>query len=200
MKNNLPSELENIISLLKELPGIGQRGAERMIFSILKWPPEKIKALGNTISCIPENIKKCKLCGNISEQEICSICTSPSRDENFICIVEDFIQIPHIEKTNYKGKYHVLEGKLSPLDNIGSENLAIKSLIEKIKSNPNLKEIIIALSQDIEGQATTIYLANLLNELDIKVTTLAKGIPAGADISFANSATLTAAINGRTTL
>ncbi|HJO95880.1 MAG TPA: recombination mediator RecR [Victivallales bacterium] len=200
MKNNLPSELENIISLLKELPGIGQRGAERMIFSILKWPPEKIKVLGKAISGIPENIKKCKLCGNISEEQICTICTSQSRDDSFICIVEDFIQIPHIEKTNYKGKYHVLEGKLSPLDNIGSENLTIKPLIQKIKNNPNLKEVIIALSQDIEGQATTIYLANLLNELNIKVSTLAKGIPAGADISFANSATLTAAINGRTAL
>jgi recombination protein RecR len=200
MKNNLPSELENIISLFKELPGIGQRGAERMVFSILKWPPEKIKVLGNAIFGIPEKIKKCTVCGNISEEEICSICTSPIRDETLICIVEDFIQIPHIEKSNYKGKYHVLEGKLSPLDGIYSESLAIKSLIERIKNNPNLNEIIIALSQDIEGQATTIYLADLLSNLNIRVTTLAKGIPAGADISFANSATLSAAINGRISL
>jgi len=198
MKNSsFPKEIENIIAFLKEIPGIGRKGAERMVFSMLKWPPEKLRSFGSEIASLPDKVKKCSICSNISENDICAICSSYNRDRSLLCIVEDFTQIPLLESANYKGLYFVLEGKLSPLDGITPDSLKISKLIKLVSENNNLKEVIIAISQDIEGQATSIYLSGILRTQNISVTTLARGIPAGADISFANSATLTAAIEGR---
>ncbi|HBM16301.1 MAG TPA: recombination protein RecR [Lentisphaeria bacterium] len=196
----LPKEIENIISFFKEIPGIGRKGAERMIFAMLKWPPEKLTSFGNQIALLPEKVKKCSVCSNISESDICPICASHERDRSLLCIVEDFTQIPLLETANYKGLYFVLEGKLSPLDGITPDSLKINRLTKLISDSQNLKEVIIAVSQDIEGQATSIYLSGIIRKLGKSVTTLARGIPAGADISFANSATLAAAIEGRITI
>ena len=197
MNNILPQEIERIISLFKELPGIGRRGAERIVFSLLKWPPEKLKFFGEELSTLPVNVKRCKICWNLSEHETCKICSAVDRDESLLCIVEDFIQLPVIEATSYRGKYHILGGKLSPLEGISPDKLKIDLLQKRLSENKNIKEVLIALSQDIEGQATTIYLSKILAFYGVKITTLARGIPAGADISFANSATLSAAIEGR---
>ncbi len=191
-----PKGLEELISILKELPGIGQRGAERMALCMLKWPKDKLNFLGAKISDLHVKIKKCKICGNLCEKELCNVCIDPKRDSSVICVLEDYSQIPPMEKSCFKGVYHVLGGKLSPLDNKGTDTLSIEPLINRLNSG-KLTEIILALSQDVEGQATTIYIANLLKNKNIKITTLARGIPAGADISYANSATITAAINGR---
>ena len=191
-----PKELEELISILKELPGIGQRGAERMALCMLKWPEDKLTFLGGKISSLHKKIKKCTMCGNLCEKDLCSICNDPNRDSSLICILEDYTQIPPLEKSGFKGVYHVLGGKLSPLDNRGAESLSLEPLINRINSE-KLTEIILALSQDIEGQATSIYIANLLKNKNIKITTLARGIPAGADISYANSATIAAAMDGR---
>ena len=191
-----PKELEELISMLKELPGIGQRGAERMAFCMLKWPEGKLNFLGEKISDLRKKIKKCQICGNLCEKDLCSICKDPKRDSSTICILEDYTQIPSMEKSGFRGVYHVLGGKLSPLKNKGTETLSLDSLINRIDSE-KLMEIIMALSQDVEGQATAIYIAGLLKDKNIKITTLARGIPAGADISYANSATIAAAINGR---
>ncbi len=191
-----PEKLEEVITLLKELPGIGQRGAERMVFSMLKWPKDKLKFFGETISSLSDNIKKCQKCGNICEDDLCSICKNLHRDSSLICVLEDYTQIPSMEKSGFKGLYHILGGKLSPLENKGVDALSFESLCNRIK-NEKPKEIILALSQDIEGQATAIYIAEQLKNQGIKITTLARGIPAGADISYANSATIAAAIDGR---
>ena len=191
-----PKELEELISILKELPGIGQRGAERMAFCMLKWPVGKLDFLGEKISNLHEKIKKCQICGNLCENDLCCVCKDPKRDSSIICILEDYTQIPPMEKSGFKGVYHVLGGKLSPLENKGAETLSLKSLISRINSD-KVTEVILALSQDVEGQATTIYIAGLLKDKNIKITTLARGIPAGADISFANSATIAAALDGR---
>ena len=191
-----PKELEELISVLKELPGIGQRGAERMAFCMLKWPKDKLDFLGKKISSLPEKIKKCKVCGNLCEIDFCKVCVDPKRDSSIICVVEDYTQIPPMEKSGYKGIYHILGGKLSPLENKGAETLSLNSLINRI-STEKITEIILALSQDVEGQATSIYIANMLKEKNVRITTLARGIPAGADISYANSATIAAAIDGR---
>ena len=191
-----PKELDELISILKELPGIGQRGAERMAFCILKWPKDKQTFLGNKISKLHEKIKKCIICGNLCEKDLCRICTDPKRDSSIICILEDYTQIPPMEKSAFKGIYHILGGKLSPLENKGVETLSLEPLLNKINSG-KLTEIILALSQDVEGQATAIYIVGLLKDKNIKITTLARGIPAGADISYANSATIAAAIEGR---
>ena len=194
-----PKELEELISILKELPGIGQRGAERMAFCMLKWPEDKIDFLGSKISKLHANIKKCKVCGNLCEGDLCRVCSDPKRDGSIVCILEDYAQIPPLEKSGYKGVYHILGGKLSPLEGKGIETLFLTPLLDRINSG-NLSEVIFALSQDVEGQATTIYIANILKEKNIKITTLARGIPAGADISFANSATIAAAIDGRVSI
>ena len=200
MNNILPKEIERVISLFKELPGIGRRGAERIVFSLLKWPPEKLKVFGEELAALPVNVKRCKVCWNLSEHETCKICSAVDRDESLLCIVEDFIQLPVIEATSYRGKYHILGGKLSPLEGITPDKLKIDLLQKRLSENKNIKEVLIALSQDIEGQATTIYLSKLLAVYGVKMTTLARGIPAGADISFANSATLSAAIEGRVSI
>ena len=191
-----PEKLEDVILLLKELPGIGQRGAERIVFSMLKWPKDKLKFLGETISCLSEQIKTCQKCGNICENTLCNICKDTERNTSLLCVLEDYTQIPSLEKSGYKGLYHILGGKLSPLENKGVETLSLESLYNRIKSEKPI-EVILALSQDIEGQATTIYIAEQLKDKGIKISTLARGIPAGADISYANSATLAAAIDGR---
>lgn len=198
--SSIPQEIENIIALLKEIPGIGRKGAERMVFALLKWPPEKLRIFGNEIASIPDKIKRCTVCSNISETEVCNICSSHDRDSSVLCIVEDFTQIPLLESTSFKGLYFVLGGKLSPLDGVTPDSLKLSKLTKRVTEDHNIKEVIIAISQDIEGQATSIYLANLLHIYNIKITTLARGIPAGADISFANSATLSAAIEGRVKL
>ena len=191
--------IDELIELLKEFPGIGQRGAERLVFHILKWPPEKIGYLGDKIRFLPEKVRKCKICGNISENEICSICSSIERDQTTICVVEEFSHIFPINKSGYKGVFHILGGKISPLNNKGADLLSIDSLIDRINGGKT-KEVILALSQDVEGQATSIYISELLKNEGIKITTLARGIPAGADISFANAATISVALNGRTSL
>jgi recombination protein RecR len=191
--------INELLELFKEFPGIGQRGAERIIYSLLQWPPEKIEFFGEKLAHLPHKIQKCEICGNITENAVCSICSSFQRDKSTICVVEDFSYILPIEKSGYKGVYHILEGKISPLNNKNIEDLTINKLLERIEQS-NVKEVILALSQDIEGQATSIYIANLLKDKNITVTTLARGIPAGADISFANSATISVAFNGRTPL
>jgi recombination protein RecR len=197
MNNILPKEIEKVISLFKELPGIGRRGAERIVFSLLKWPSDKLTAFGEELAALPVNVKRCKVCWNLSEHETCKICSTVDRDESLLCIVEDFIQLPVIEAASYRGKYHILGGKLSPLEGITPDKLKIDSLQKRLSENKNIKEVLIALSQDIEGQATTVYLSKILAVYGVKITALARGIPAGADISFANSATLSAAIEGR---
>lgn len=197
MNDILPKEVERAISLFKELPGIGRRGAERIVFSLLKWPPERLKFFGEELAALSVNVKRCKVCWNLSEHETCKICLAANRDESLLCIVEDFVQVPGIEDTSYKGKYHILGGKLSPLEGITPDKLKIDLLQKRLSEDKNIKEVLIALSQDIEGQATTVYLSKVLAIYGVKITTLARGIPAGADISFANSATLSAAIKGR---
>ncbi|MCF7791429.1 MAG: recombination mediator RecR [Victivallales bacterium] len=189
--------IDELIEILKEFPGIGQRGAERIVFQILKWPPEKVETLGQKIKQLPDQIRTCKICGNISESEICEICSSHERDKNIICVVEEFSHIIPINKSGYKGVFHVLGGKISPLNNIEAEQLNLASLIERIKSS-DITEVVLALSQDVEGQATAVYISEVLKKEDVKITTLARGIPAGADISYANSATISVAMNGRT--
>lgn len=194
--NSYPEQAEFIIELLKEFPGIGQRGAERVLFTMLKWDTEKIKKFGDMISDIPEKIKFCKYCGNISEDHECYVCKDSKRNSQLICVVENYEHIIPIEKSGYDGLYHVLGGKISPLEDSPPESLNISSLINRINKN-SVEEIIIALSQDIEGQATSAYITDLLKDKKIKITKIARGLPAGSDLSFANADTINAAIDGR---
>jgi recombination protein RecR len=193
-----PKALEEIIEHLKRLPGIGRRTAERLALAMLKWKGERIIAFGEALQELPLKVTFCPECGGLAENdEKCLICESHNRKTELLCVVEDFNQIMAIENSDFfKGIYHVLGGKLSPLENRSASDLNIEKLLERIE-NHNVKEIILALSPDVEGQATAMYIAKLLKNKDIKITRLAQGLPAGADITFADSATIGAALSGR---
>lgn len=193
-----PETIESLIDILKTLPGVGKRTAERMAFSMLKWQPDKLNALGDIMKSLHEKITPCPECGNLSsENKSCGICSALSRDKSLICVVEESAQINNIEASAlFKGVYHVLGGKLSPLDGKTVDGLNIEKLLKRIEEH-QVKEIILALSPDVEGQATAIYIANMLKNKNIRITRLAQGLPAGSDISYADTATIAAALNGR---
>jgi recombination protein RecR len=198
MKHEYPDGFSNLTDLLKRLPGVGRRSAERMAFALLKWPPEKVSELGTAICELRKLITPCPRCGNLSSEEaLCRICSAPSRDASVVCAVEEAYQIHTIELSGlFKGTYHVLGGRLSPLEGRGAGDLNIQSLLKRVDAD-NVKEVILALSNDVEGQATSIYLAEELKKKDVHVTRLAQGLPAGSDISYADAATIAAAIHGR---
>ena len=193
-----PQAIEEIIEILKTLPGVGRRSAERMAFSMLKWDTDKLDILGNRLKTLHEKIGSCPECGNLAASgELCNICAMHSRDRTLICVVEEASQVQNIESSSFfKGVYHVLGGKLSPLEGKNVKDLKLDELLERIKRH-SARELILALSPDVEGQATAIYIADILKGYDLKITRLAQGLPAGSDISYADSATIAAALNGR---
>lgn len=193
-----PEALEEIITHLTRLPGIGKRTAERLALAMLKWKGEKIIAFGESLEKLPLAVSFCPECGGLAENdEKCLICQNAGRDTKLLCVVEDFSQIMSIENSSFfKGLYHVLGGKISPLERRSASDLNIDSLLERI-DKLEVQEIILALSPDVEGQATAMYIANLLKEKEVRITRLAQGLPAGADISFADAATIGAALSGR---
>jgi recombination protein RecR len=196
--NQYPEILEEVIAAFKGLPGIGRRTAERIALTMVKWQPGKLEHLGKLLQNLHETVTLCPECGNLaSHGKICAICASPARDQSIICVVEDFSQIFSIENSAfYKGVYHVLGGKLSPLENRHAAMLTTDSLQRRIDAL-QVQEVILALSQDVEGQATAVYISSLLKGKNIKITRLARGLPAGSDISYADSATIGAALHGR---
>lgn len=194
---NYPQSLIALIEQLKTLPGIGPKSAERVAFHILKSDSESAVKLAQSILEVKDKIKYCNICFNLAEKEICSICSNPRRDINTICVVETPKDIQAIEKTGkYHGIYHVLLGKIAPLEGIGPEHLKIKELIQHIqKQKP--QEIIIATSADIEGEATALYLVKIIKPMGIKTTRIAYGIPVGSSLEFADEITLTRSFEGR---
>lgn len=193
-----PEIINDLIAALKSFPGIGERTAVRMAFSLLKWQSNKKKALGQILLELDEQITPCPQCGNISTvNELCCYCTDLSRNHDVICVVEEVTQISSIEASGlFRGKYHVLGGKLAPLDGRGADDLNLQTLFDRVKKD-NISEVILALGQDVEGQATAIYIADLMEGMNVKITRLARGLPAGSDIAYADSATIAAALNGR---
>ena len=201
VSGNYPEALEELIATLRRLPGIGRRGAERMALALLKFPAGELQLFGEMISSLPENLDSCPICGNLTGKgEECFICSSPRRDESVICVVEDFTRIAGIEKSGgYNGLYHVLGGRISPLDDEMEDSLRINSLEARLKSG-KVKELILALGGDVESRATALYLARKFAPMVEKVTKLAQGLPAGGDLAYADSATILAALNGRNQL
>lgn len=188
--------LEILIDKLSQLPSIGRKTAQRLAMFIMKLPKEEVKNLAEALIAVKEKVKNCSICSNFTEDDPCLICSSPRRDQNIICVVEEPNDVIAIEKTNeYSGLYHVLGGSLSPLDGIGPEDLKIKELLKRI--NENTKEIILALNPNVEGEATTIYLSKLIKPLGVKVSRIARGVPVGGDLEFTDEATLSKAIEGR---
>ena len=201
MGSAYPQVLEELIEALKGLPGIGRRSAERTALALLKWRPEKLQYLGEHIAVLADAVTRCPCCGNLSEKgELCPICSDPHRDGTQICVVEDFSQIFSIEKSgSYQEVYHVLGGKLSPLEQRSAEELSVDRLLTRLETQ-EVKELILALNSDVEGRATAIYLAELCTGKAGTISQLAQGLPAGADIGYADGATISAALSGRVKL
>ncbi len=188
--------LEILIGELSKLPGIGRKTAQRLALHLLKAGSEDADRLANAILEVKRKIRYCSVCWNITEKDPCGICADPSRDHTAICVVEDPSDVLAIEKTNeFHGVYHVLGGALSPLEGIGPEQLKVKELLGRLRGG--VVEVILAMNPDVEGEATTIYLGNLLKPLGIRTTRIARGVPVGGDLEFADEATLVRALEGR---
>ncbi len=190
--------LQIAIEELSKLPGVGRKTALRLALYILKTDKESVDKLIKSIEELKTKLRLCSLCFNFAEDELCQICQSHKRDKSIICVVEEASDVIVIERTNeYNGIYHVIGGVLSPLSGIGPESLKIKELIKRFPDE-NIKEILLALNPDTEGETTALYLARLIKPLGIKVTRIARGIPIGGDLEFADDATIGRALNSRT--
>ena len=196
--NSFPDSILQLIEAFSSFPGIGKKTAQRMAFHVLRSSSNIASQLSESVINMKSKIRFCSVCNGITENDPCNICSNPKRDESSICIVEQASDVYTFEKTNsYHGVYHVLGGVLSPLDGIGPDDLAIESLISRVKPG---YEIVIATNPSIEGEATSLYIAKLLNEQSVKVTRLARGLPMGGDLEYLDEATLMRAMEGRTTI
>ncbi len=188
--------VNRLITLLAQLPGIGRKSAGRLAFYILKARREDALELAEAIQDVKDKVGFCTRCNNITEDDPCYICTDPRRDQNTICVVEEAMDLAALEKSEgFKGVYHVLGGRISPLDGIGPDDIKIKELLERL--DDNTKEIIIATNPNVEGEATAIYLAKLLKPMGVKITRIARGLPVGSDLEYADGMTLSRALEGR---
>lgn len=193
--------LERAVEAFAKLPGIGRKSAQRVAMYLLKQPKESIETLANAIVALKINIKLCSQCFNITDHDPCVICQNDKRDTSQLCVVEETKDVYALEKTDqYRGLYHVLGGVISPLDRVGPGDLKIRELIERIGTDARIKEVIIALNPDAEGEATTFYLQKLLMPFDIQISRIAQGIPMGTDLEYIDDSTLAKALSGRTTL
>jgi recombination protein RecR len=192
----LTDSVERLVEEFSKLPGIGRKTAQRMAFYILKLRRDEALKLSQAILDVKDKVKYCSVCFNITEEDPCNICKDTKRDKSIICVVEEPKDVLALEKTNqYRGLYHVLGGVLSPLDGIGPDDLRTRELMTRLKEG--VKEVIIATNPNVEGEATAIYLAKLIKPLGIKVTRIARGIPAGGELEYTDATTLANAIEGR---
>ena len=195
-----PKSIQKLIETFKYFPGIGEKTAERLAFSVLNMEKEQVNDLSKSFVEVANNIKKCSICNNISEEDICSICSNKDRNHDLLCVVEDPKTLFSIEKTGmYNGYYHVLNGLISSFNSIETSEIDLKKLIERIEKE-KYKEIIIAVKQCIEGEITSLYINNILKDMNIKVTRIASGIPMGADMEYIDSLTLEKAFDNRQTI
>ena len=193
--NVLP--LTRLIEQFERLPGIGKKTAQRLAFYVLGLPQEKAQEFANAILDAKEKIKRCAVCQNLTDEELCPICRSADRDRSILCVVEDPRDVIAFERTKeYHGLYHVLHGLISPMDGVGPEQLTIKGLLARLQSG-EVQEVVMATNPTVEGEATAMYVARLLKPLGIKVTRLAYGIPVGGNLEYADEVTLYRALEGR---
>ena len=195
----LPESLQSLINALERLPGIGPKSASRLAFYFLRAPEEVSQDLSSALANLKANTTLCQECFNITEagRERCEICESPQRDSALVCVVEEALDVLALERTGgYKGKYHVLQGVLSPIEGIGPDDLKIKQLIARV-GRGEIKEVILATNPSMEGDATALYLQQHLEPLGVRVTRLARGLPVGGDLEYADQNTLLRALAGR---
>ena len=187
-----------MINELSKLPGIGGKTAQRLAFHILSLSDKEAEALAESIVSAKKGLRYCSVCGNLTDQDICRICSDTERDQTVICVVETPQDVMAMERIReFRGTYHVLHGAISPAEGIGPSDINLKSLIERLQSSDEVKEVIIATNPNIEGEATAMYIARLLKPAGIKVTRIAHGIPVGGDLEYADEVTLLKAMEGR---
>lgn len=193
-----PRSLNKLINELSKLPGIGNKTAQRLAFHVLSLPDREAEALAESIVTAKRTLRYCSVCGNLTDQEKCLICSDASRDQSVICVVETPQDVVAMERIReYRGLYHVLHGAISPAEGIGPNDINLKSLITRLQSDNNVEEVIIATNPNIEGEATAMYISRLLKPAGIKVTRIAHGIPVGGDLEYADEVTLLKAMEGR---
>lgn len=189
--------LERIIHELSKLPGVGRKTAQRLAFHLLEAPLEDAEALARSILELRSKIRFCTRCFNLAEDELCPLCTDPARDQALLCVVEEPSNVLVLERTRaYRGLYHVLGGALSPLKDVGPDELRIRELVERVRGG-GVRELILATNPDVEGEATAVYLSRLVKPLGVQITRLAQGLPAGGDLEFTDELTLRRALEGR---
>jgi len=192
-----PDPVARLIEALQRLPGIGPKTAQRLTFFLLKRPVEEVRELSESLLAVKDQIVYCRLCFNITDEDPCRICADPSRDARLLCVVEEPNDLLAMERTGeYRGRYHVLLGALSPLDGIGPDDLKVKELLVRLEVG-DTTEVILATNPNVEGEATALYLAKLLRPLGLRVTRIARGLPVGGDLEYADQVTLSKALEGR---
>lgn len=192
-----PESIQNLIESFKYLPGIGEKTAERLAFSILELEDEQIELFSETLKDVKSNVHLCKKCNTLTENDLCFVCSDDTRNNNILCVVEDTKNVFLFEKLGvFNGKYHVLEGLISPLDGINPEDIGLDKLIDRIK-NEKYNEIILAFKPSIEGETTSLYIKRVLDGMGITITRLASGVPIGADMEYVDSLTLERALSDR---
>lgn len=194
-----PASLENLIDKFASLPGIGRKSAQRLAFYVLSLPDNEAESFAAAIMEAKAHVNCCKICQNLTEGEVCPICSSDRRDKSVVCVVSEPRDVLSIERSHeYKGTYHVLHGVLSPIGHVGPDDIRISELVKRVSDDDSeIKEIIMATNPDTEGDATAMYISRLLKPFDVKVSRLAYGIPVGSNLEFADDATLIRAIEGR---
>ena len=191
------SAIDELVGELARLPGIGRKTALRLAFHLIKSPEDEARRLARSIVTVREKVHPCGRCGNLSEQDPCAICQSTRRDVSLVCVVEESSDIMAIERTGeYRGMYHVLGGRLSPLDGIGPAELNVRPLLERVGEG-EVREVVLATNPSVEGEATALYLGRMLSPLGVRVTRIARGLPVGGDLEYADGVTIAEALNGR---
>ena len=194
----IPAALDNLVDRFASLPGIGRKSAQRLAFHVLSLPEEEAKSFADAILDAKKNVRCCRVCQNLTEGELCSVCASQTRDKSTICVVSEPRDVMSIERGHeYNGVYHVLHGVLSPMSHVGPDDIRIKELLTRV-ADSEVEEVIMATNPDTEGEATAMYISRLLKPFGVKTTRLAYGIPVGSNLEFTDDATLNRAIEGRT--
>ena len=193
----IPDSLNNLIESFKMLPGVGEKSAERFAYAILDLDEDMVSQFADSLDNIKDSIKRCSICNSITDKNICSICADTTRDNNVLFVVDDPKNVFLFEKLNmFRGKYHVLNGLIDPLEGVNPEDIGIDLLIKRIE-NDKFKEVIFALKPSIEGETTSLYIKKILDGMNVKITRLASGVPIGADMEYIDSLTLERALNDR---
>jgi len=192
-----PDPLNRLVAQLARLPGIGEKTAQRLAFHILRAPPEYARELSSAIQEVKDKVHLCSRCFSLTEQELCGFCRDERRDERVVCVVESVADQMAIERTReFKGRYHILHGVLSPLEGVGPDQLRIKELLVRLNEG-KIEEIIVATNPDVEGEATALYLTRLLKPIGLRLSRIAQGLPMGGDLEYADQATLAKALSAR---